>query len=373
MITSRIYKTFANWRGIFSVPFSLLCPLVISIIIFSCERPAQHPEVQKVINENQLMLSDNQIRLANIKTDKIRKSPFKQTRAITGRLVRNEQQRDVITARAAGRIVKLYIKESGVTVKKGMPLYTLYSETLLTLQQEYVLAKAQVDDNGKTDKRYEALLNSAKHKLTLYGFTPRQIASLNVNNSNQAEIIFYASVSGIVTNVGAAEGQYVSEGSLVYKIERSDKVWVEGEIYPNETASVNVGDTMIVRIGTNKEVQTTVNFISPGYNNNAHVTIIRGTINNIDGKLKGGEHVAIYLLGSSDRAIIVPHNAVIRNGGVAYLFVLRGNNTFQRHSVLTGAEDGKHVEIIKGISEGDTVVVSGAYLLYSEFFLKGGT
>ena len=92
-------------------------------------------------SNNDLMLSDSQIKLANITTERVGKQAIGQSVMVNGTVTIDEEQSEVISSRAAGRVEKLYIKETGQPVTKGQPLYTLYSEALLTLQQEYLLAK----------------------------------------------------------------------------------------------------------------------------------------------------------------------------------------------------------------------------------------
>ena len=81
----------------------------------------------------------------------------------------------------------------------------------------------------------------------------------------------------------------------------------------------------------------------------------------------------MFLTHSEREAIAVPSDAVIRDGSGAHVYVQRGNNTFRPQMVKTGVENFDQVEITEGINEGDTVAVSGAYLLYSEIILKRGT
>src|SRR5687768_10417480 len=105
---------------------------------------------------NHLVLSDTQMRLANVTTRRAGKSNVGETIVVNGTLVIDEQRSERVSARVSGRIEKLFVKETGRLVAKGEPLYTLYSEELSTLQQEYLLAK----DQYKTfaERRYKSFL-----------------------------------------------------------------------------------------------------------------------------------------------------------------------------------------------------------------------
>lgn len=321
-----------------------------------------------------LMLSDSQIKLANITTQKVSRKPIGQTLVINGRFAVNEQNSEAISSRAAGRIEKLYVKETGQPVRQGEPLYVMYSEALLTLQQEYLLAKEQYRALGQTEKRYKSFLESAERKLLLYGLTRSQVDKLTERSSLRPSVTFLSPATGIVTEISAAEGQYVSEGGLLYRIEDVKNLWIEAELYPGETPWVKVGDKVTVRVtGSEDEaIAATVDFLSPEYRSNSQLTIMRASVENKNARFKPGQQVQVYLTHSSKEAISIPTDAVIRTGKGTHVYRLAGNNTFRPVMVKTGVESFDQVEITAGISEGDTVAVSGAYLLYSELILKKG-
>ncbi len=119
-------------------------------------------------NGNDLMLTDSQIKLANITTQKVTKKTVGQSVVINGRLAIDQNQSQLISSRAPGRIEKLFIKETGQLIQKGQALYTIYSEVLLTIQQEYLLAKEQFQTLGKTEKRYQSFYDASRKKNLLY-------------------------------------------------------------------------------------------------------------------------------------------------------------------------------------------------------------
>ena len=332
-------------------------------------------KLQKMEASNSdLMLTESQIRLANITTQRVNKNPVGQTVVINGRITVDEQKSEVISSRAPGRVEKLFIKDTGQSIKQGQPLYVLYSETLLTLQQEYLLAKEQYESLGKTEKRYKSFLEAAERKLILFGLTKKQVAQLN-RNSLEQRITFLAPTGGIVTEINASEGQYIGEGTALYKIEDISSLWVEAELYPNETSLVKVGDKVNVRLSGSESgsIEAKITFLSPEFRNNSQISIMRVTINNPNDVLKPGQFAQIYLTHSSREALAIPVDAVIRDGQGTHVYIQSGHNTFRPQMVKTGVEGFDQVEITEGLKEGDTVAVSGAYLLYSEIILKKGT
>jgi len=332
------------------------------------------PKSQSSGDDNNLMLNESQIRLANITTQKVALQSIGQTVVINARLVVDQDYSEVITSRAAGRVERLFFKETGRVIKKGEPLYELYSETLLTLQKEYLLAKDQYEALGKTEARYESFLKASERKLLLYGLSKNQVEQLGQSRTVQQRITFLAPASGMITEINASEGQYLSEGGVLYKIENISRLWLEAELYPQETSLVKIGDQINIRVSGYESfpVETKVTFLSPEYRANTQIVIMRAAIENQDMKFKPGTQAQVLLSHSARKTLAIPTDAVIRDGKGTHVYVESDTNTFQPRMVKTGLEDFEKVEITEGLMEDEIVVVSGAYLLYSELVLKKG-
>lgn len=343
------------------------CP-VCGMDLVPVNRPASNGE------SNDLMLSDSQIKLANITTQKVSSQPIGQTIVVNARLTVNQNLTEIISSRAAGRIEKLFTKETGRTIKKGEPLYQLYSESLLTLQREFLLAKEQYETLGSTEKRYKSFYEAAKRKLLLYGLTEGQVKKLAESKVVQNATLFVSPANGIVTEISVAEGQYVSEGTILVKIENIENLWLEAELYPNETSFAKVGDQIKVKINgyDNESVDATIDFLSPEYRANSQIVVMRASLQNPNQQYEPGMQAQVFFSHSSKKALAIPVDAVIREGNSTHVYVQRGINTFRPQMVKTGIEDFEKVEITEGLTAGDTVAVTGAYLLYSEIILKKG-
>jgi membrane fusion protein, copper/silver efflux system len=357
---------------------TLTC-LFFLLLLLSCKEQqktnehAKHVPTKSAARDNAIMLSESQIRLANITTQQAKKRNVGATNVISGTLTTDKQKSAGINSRAAGRVEKLFIKEIGAPIRKGDPLYALYSESLLTLQQEYLLAKEQYETLGKTEKRYKSFFEAAEGKLLLYGLTKTQINQID-KNSVVPRITFHSPTSGIVTEIKVEEGQYVDEGTLLYNVEDIESLWVEAELYPGEVALVRAGDKIIVKINgfESSPLEASVDFISPEYKSNSQILLMRAKIKNPGLQFKSGQQAQVLFTHSSKEAIAIPTDAVIRDGKGAHVYVQSGRAIFRPRMVKTGVEGFDQVEITEGLTEGDTVAVTGAYLLYSEIVLKQG-
>ncbi len=314
-----------------------------------------------------LMLTDSQMRLANVTVGQASKEWIGESVTLTGRIVADERNTETINARVSGRVEGLRVRQTGVSVKRGEPLYSIYSEELLSLQQEYLLAREQ----SAQDNRYASFINAARQKLLLYGQSPRQLEDLDKSGRGSGLTPFVSPASGIVKEIMIVEGQYVTEGQTMLRIEDITQLWVVAEVYGDEAYRVKPGDHAIVMTEGNDPVESKVKFINPEYANGAQTLEVRIDLRN-NGGLFPGSRAQVVLPGQLHQAITVPADAVIRTSRGDHVYVLTAANTFRPRRVKTGMESNGRIEIMEGLREGDSVATTGAYLLYGEYMLKKG-
>ncbi|QHL87964.1 efflux RND transporter periplasmic adaptor subunit [Nibribacter ruber] len=322
--------------------------------------------------EVSIMLSESQIKLGNISTQTVRQGQVGSSTVLTGRLVVDQTQADVISSRAAGRIERLYVKETGQSIRKGQPIYDLYSETLLTLEQEYLLALDQVKA-FPGERQFASILDAAKRKLLLTGLTNAQVNRIARTRKLDARITFVAPSSGTVTEIAAAEGVYVAEGSPLYRISRFNTIWAEAELYAGEAGALKIGTPVdVIVAGSKMPIKTKISFINPEFRKNSQVVIARASVPNPGGGLIPGTQATMTVGAQVREALTLPLDAVIRDSKGAHVWVKIGENTFSPRRVELGEESANRVAIASGLQPRDTIVVTGAYLLYSEYVLKQG-
>lgn len=321
-----------------------------------------------------LTLSKEQQALANVTLISVGDGFFNDITRLNGRLAISPEQTKIISSRVVGRIEKLFVKETGAPVTEGQPLYKIYSEALLVLQQEYILAITQAEAFPE-DKRFAQIAEGAKQKLSLYDQSPAALRNLRDTKKTSPYILYPSPASGVVAELSVTEGQYLGEGGAIMKLENYDQLWVEADVYPNEAALVKQGQQLRVIIpGFEQEPKAmTVQFIQPALINGSQLLQIRGTIANDNKQWQPGLQ-ALVLLPRTDKKtkLMLPLGAVIRDGETAHVWVATTNEKFEPKEVITGMENADQVEITRGLTAGDKVVATGAYLLYSEYILKKG-
>ncbi|WP_126247929.1 efflux RND transporter periplasmic adaptor subunit [Chitinophaga rhizosphaerae] len=322
-----------------------------------------------------LTLGESQIKLANITTMAVGTGALANFRQLNGRLATDPEKTTIISSRVPGRIEVMYIKETGVRVNKGQPLYKIYSEQLATLQQEYLLTVAQAKQFPE-DAQFQQIEKAARQKLALYDQSDAQINQLVQSGKVSAFVTYPAPYGGIVSELTATEGQYVSEGGSVMRLEAFDQLWVEADVYPAEASFVRIGQTVkVVVAGWENEPQNmTIQFINPSLQSGSQLLQVRGSIPNPGNRWQPGMQANIQLpLKSKGDVLSLPIDAVIRDGKGAHVWIEKEKGKFVPRMVKTGMEDFNLVEITEGLKEGDVVVITGAYLLYSEYILKKGS
>jgi Cu(I)/Ag(I) efflux system membrane fusion protein len=273
-----------------------------------------------------------------------------------------------------GRIEVLYVRETGVQVRAGQPLYKIYSEQLATLQQEYLVSAAQATQ-FPDDKQFQQILQAARQKLLLYDVTDAQLRNIISNQKANPYVTYFAPITGVVAELSVQEGQYVGEGGTIMLLENYSQLWVEADVYPSESGQLKVGQQVQVIIpGWEDQPQRmTIQFITPALQAGSQVMQVRGTIANPNNQWQPGLQAFVRLPSkSTGKTLTLPVDAVIREEKGMHVWVETEKGKYIPRKVTTGMETANQVEITSGLEAGDKVVITGAYLLYSEFILKKG-
>ncbi len=322
----------------------------------------------------QINLSKNQIRLANIKTIKLGESGFENAHLLNGRLLSNPEHNNIISSKFPGRVDQLFFKEAGIKIDKGQAMFRIYSEELLSLQKDFLLNIKQ-QKAFPDEAIYKKLTAASRNKLKLYGYSESQINQLSESNATNPYITVYAPESGLITVINISEGQYVMEGTPVFKLENLNELWVEADLYPSEVHHLKIGQELEVKISgyENETIKTKVTFISPQLNAGSQILTLRGSIKNPVGKFQPGMQAEIRLPDiQKSNTMALPNAAILRDEQGEHVWLKTGKGSFKYQMVELGEENEHSVIIKTGMKYGDEVVVSGAYLLNSEFILKKG-
>jgi Cu(I)/Ag(I) efflux system membrane fusion protein len=199
--------------------------------------PICHMELTKAKKGNgekndEIQLSEQQVQLGNIQTDTIRNGTIGDQLVLAATLNFDQMKSSSVSSRIMGRVEKLYFRNLGDFVKKGAPLYDLYSEELNNAKQEFLLVlDKQRAFVGESVIDYEQLLQSAKNKLFLWGMSEAQVQELAANKKPTAKTTFYSTATGYITALEIREGDYIMEGGTIVKLADLSSLWAEAQLY----------------------------------------------------------------------------------------------------------------------------------------------
>lgn len=336
-------------------------------------------KVEKQNNEhtqqdgNFITIEKQQQQLAGIKTDTVKFQAIIPASTILGTVAIDEEQVTTISSRVKGRIDKLYIKTSGEYIRKGNPVYAIYSEQLFADEKEFLALSEKRTNNTTENKLLDDMLSASKNKLLLWGLSEKQIAELGKNKSASPQIIFYAQTEGYVTEVLVKEGEYVEVGTSIVKLTTLNQVWIDAQVYSNEIEKISGSSSFQIFSETypDEVYKGRLVFSNPITEDGRKVQLLRLKIDNTKNKLIPGMMVYVSPEHNSKPVLAVPKSAVLLEK-MKTVWVLVHDNTFEQRMVETGAENKYWIEIVSGLKEGETVVTEGAYLISSEFILKSG-
>lgn len=325
--------------------------------------------------KDELQLSEQQIQLGNIQTDTIGNGTIGDQLVLTATLNFDQMKASSVSSRVMGRVERLYYKNLGDYVKKGSPLYEIYSEDLNNAKQEYILAldkKRAFSTESIID--FDQLIQSAKNKLLLWGLSEVQINELANTRKAAPTTIFYSTAGGYITQLDIREGDYTMEGGTIVKLADLSALWAEAQVYTSQLAEVNSNSIATVQLPDfdNKEIMGRIEFVNPEINPDTRINLIRVSIPNPRNQLKPGMPAYVILKSPKHKSLSLPIDAVIRDGKGATVWVQSKKHTFKSLMVQTGLESDDRIEIKSGLKEGDIVVLTGAYLLQSEYVFKKG-
>jgi Cu(I)/Ag(I) efflux system membrane fusion protein len=326
-------------------------------------------------NSGEIELSGQQVRLGNIQVDTLGKSTIGNQTILNATLNFDQQKTSAISTRIAGRIEKLYYKNIGDYIPLGGKVFEIYSEELNNAKQEYLLILEKRKALGNGVINFDQLIEGAKNKLLLWGMSETQIAELTKNNKAATLTPFYSHEAGFIVSLEISEGDNVAEGGSILRLADLSTLWVEAQIYSSRLSTIDRDGQATVQFPDmpGMDVKGKIEFLNPEINPDTRINLIRVSIPNPNHQLKPGMSAYVTIKNRQYNGLSLPVDAVIRDNRGASVWIQTGNNKFKSQMVELGLESNDRIEIKSGLKAGDVVVISGVYLLNSEYIFKTGS
>ncbi|MFL5303569.1 MAG: efflux RND transporter periplasmic adaptor subunit [Polyangia bacterium] len=293
----------------------------------------------------------------------VERRPLATTLRAAGRVEMDERNLAEVTLKYEAFVQKLFVAETGKSVRRGQPLAVLYSPDLLSAEEE-LLAARRAGAAGP-------LATGLERRLAYWDLSPAQLQAIEKNGRADGRVTIVAPGSGVVIEKNVVEGARIEPGTSLYRIGNLGRVWVQAAVAERDASFVSVGQPARVRLPALPEpLDARVAFVAPMVNDKTRTIEARLEIKNPRLALKPGMFVDVQIDAPLGSRLSVPDSALLMSGEHRYVFVDRGAGRLQPVEVELGAQAGDYVEVRSGLAAGDRVATGATFLLSSEAKLR---
>jgi len=294
-----------------------------------------------------------------------------------GNVAVDERRQAYVQTRFSGWITKVYADATYQYVRKGQPLFSIYSPQLVTTEQEYLLARknsgllAQSTVPGVASGA-DSLLSSAGARLQQWEIPPREIEHLEKTGEVRHDLEIDSPASGYITERNALPNLYVQPATRLYTIADLSTVWVFAEVFQSDIGQIHRGASATVTSDAypGRTFNGRVDFIYPEVDMSTRTIKVRLIFRNPGLKLTPGMFVNVSLKIPLGRRLAIPVTGVFHTGTRNIVFVDHGGGYLEPRDVTLGPRAGDSYSVLKGLKPGERIVTSANFLIDSESQLQ---
>ncbi|EFK08866.1 putative Cation efflux system protein CusB [delta proteobacterium NaphS2] len=302
-----------------------------------------------------------------VRFGKVKKGPLVHMVRTYGIVTPDETLTAQINLKTSGWIEKIYVDFTGKHVKKGDPLFEIYSPELVAAQEGYLAA---LRTPGKPGTQGGRLLDSARNRLRYFDVPEAFIEGLKASGRIKMTVMIRSPLNGYVIKRNAEEGSYVQAGRMVFQIADLGRVWVDAHVYEYDLDLIETGQKAEMTLPSlpGKTFTGTVAFLYPYLQSKTRDLVVRIVFENPKMELKPQMYANVSIKTVlKGEGLMIPSEAVIRTGKRSLVFLSIGDGKFIPRDVILGPLLTRNrVQVIAGLSEGESVVTSGQFLIDSE-------
>jgi membrane fusion protein, copper/silver efflux system len=322
-------------------------------------------------------ISPKKQQLIGVRTAKVERQPLSRTVRTTAQLTADETKIAHVHVKVSGYIDKVYVDYVGQLIKKGQPLFTLYSPDLVATQEEYLISKRGEKYLGNAPYKEvsagaDSLLAASRDRLKLWDISDEQIKKLDETGEVSKTMTFYSPITGFVTDRKAFPQTAVTPDTELYTVSDLSTIWANADIFEYEVPYVHVGQraTMQLSYYPGRTWTGTVSYIYPTVDPVSRTVKVRIDFPNPNFELKPQMFADVQLTINYGDKLVVPQESVLDSGTEQIVFVAHEKGMFEPRRITAGPQMDDRIVVLSGLKPGETIVTSGNFLIDSESQMK---
>ena len=293
---------------------------------------------------------------------------------VPGRLAFNAEKSKVLSARAPGRVERIYAFD-GAQVDVGSPIVEMYSPEFLSAQQEYLLSSktAKVLETNKTmsDLLGDARITqqAAANRMRNLGAGEGDIKSIETTGKTTSNLVMRSPLKGVVVKRGVEPGAVVNSGNVIATLADPKQLWFLGNVFEQDFRMIKQGQKMVLTLEAypDKEFVAYANYIAPTIDPQTRALLIRADLENTDDLLRPDMYASAMLTTGIADAVVVPQTAIVRIRENRFAIIKVGPETYRRIPIKGYDLNSKSFAITEGVEQGWQILAEGAVLLNDRF------
>lgn len=299
---------------------------------------------------------------------------------VTGNVDADETRISYVQVRFPGWIRKVYADATYRYVRKGQPLFTIYSPDLVATEQEFLLARQNQQQLKSStvagvSTGAASLANAAKERLAQWEVPQEEISKLESSGKVITDLTFNAPASGYITEKNVLPNMYVQPDTKLYTVADLSTVWVNAQVFQPDIGKIKPGNAAQITVDAypGQTFSGRIDQILPQVDASTRTVRVRLVLANPQLKLKPGMYVNVVLKVALGQQLVVPASAVLQSGTRQVVFVNRGDGNLEPRQVMTGARVGDEFIVAKGLKANESIVTSANFLIDSESQLQAAS
>lgn len=299
-----------------------------------------------------------------LRTASVRRGELASSLTATGTIDFNQRDVAIVQARAGGFVQRVYARAPGDVVGAGAPLADI-------LVPEWGGAQAEFLAVRRTGNA--ALTQAARQRLTLLGMPAGTIVSVERTGRPHNVVTISTPTGGVIKTLDVRAGMTMVAGQTLAEVNGLGTVWLNAAVPEAIAGPLKPGQAVQATLAAfpGETLSGRVSAILPQTQADSRTLTVRIELPNRGGRLRPGMFATVSFGGSAQPALLVPSEALIRTGKRTLVMLALDKGRYQPAEVQVGRESGDDTEILAGLSEGETVVASGQFLIDSEASLSG--